>query len=59
MKKLSRSALKAIKGSRDCAGCPTGDYGPGAGPSRTCEDYAQLPSRCKICVLVSIDCFPN
>jgi hypothetical protein len=58
MKKLSRSALKSIKGAVNCSGCPVGnDYGPGPGYSNTCEQYFALPQNCQACVDVSAYCF--
>ncbi|MFC3159268.1 hypothetical protein SAMN05443633_103184 [Chryseobacterium arachidis] len=60
MKKLTRSKLKAIKGSLSCAGCPIrNNYGPGSEYSNTCEQYFALSQNCQMCVDVSAYCFEN
>ncbi len=60
MKKLSRSALKNIKGSLTCSNCPVGNnYGTGPEYSNTCAQYFALSQNCQICVDVSADCFEN
>ncbi len=58
MKKLTRSALKSIKGSLNCAGCPVNNnYGTGPEYSNTCAQYFALSQDCQRCVDVSADCY--
>ena len=60
MKKLTRSALKNIKGALTCSGCPVGNnYGTGPEYSNTCAQYFALSYNCQMCVDVSADCFEN
>ncbi|WP_300690417.1 hypothetical protein [Chryseobacterium sp.] len=58
LKKLNRKELGKLNGAgaSNCTGCPqhtTYGNGPGDAP---CEAYQMLPLRCKMCVIVSMEC---
>ncbi len=58
LKKLSRQQLGELQGAAGAnwTGCPrntTYGNGPNDAP---CDAYQMLPLRCKMCVIVSIEC---
>lgn len=64
IKKLNRRDLEQVNGSgvSRCEGCPAHIvFGPGGGgydtSSASCEAYFSLSETCKMCVMVSVDCF--
>lgn len=60
IKKLSRRDLEQIKGAgiSRCDGCPTHlVFGPGSSSDPSCEAYWTLSENCRMCVVVSADCF--
>lgn len=60
IKKLNRRDLEQVNGSgvSRCDGCPTHlVFGPGSSNDPSCEAYFSLSETCKMCVMVSVDCF--
>lgn len=63
LKKLNRRDLVQVAGAgvSRCDGCPAHIvFGPGGGnnsSSASCEAYFSLSENCKMCVVVSVDCF--
>ncbi|MCP1300719.1 hypothetical protein NK356_16200 [Chryseobacterium sp. S0630] len=60
IKKLSRRDLEQVNGSAisRCDGCPTHlVFGPGSSSDPSCEAYWNLSENCRMCVVVSMDCF--
>lgn len=60
LKKLNRRDLEQMNGAgvSTCNGCPTHlVFGPGSSTDPSCEGYWMLSERCRMCVLVSSDCF--
>jgi hypothetical protein len=60
IKKLNRRDLEQVNGSgvSRCDGCPTHlVFGPGSPNDPSCEAYFGLSETCKMCVMVSVDCF--
>lgn len=60
VKKLNRKDLEKINGSgiSNCNGCPTHlVFGPGSPNDPSCEAYWNLSQTCRMCVVVSMDCF--
>lgn len=60
MRRISRAKLKNIKGKgiQNCGGCPAGgSYGDGPEYTNNCWNYWSLPTNCRNCVDVSIDCY--
>ncbi|WP_410497397.1 bacteriocin-like protein [Chryseobacterium sp. Tr-659] len=60
IKKLNRRDLEKVKGAAtyNCDGCPTHlAFGPGSPSDPSCEAYWRLSENCRMCVMVSVDCF--
>lgn len=64
LRKLNRQNLEQINGAgvSRCDGCPSHlVFGPGGGwpdsSSASCAAYFGLSETCKMCVMVSVDCF--
>ncbi|MEG0928592.1 MULTISPECIES: bacteriocin-like protein [Chryseobacterium] len=58
LKKLNRKELEQLNGAAGpgCSGCPRNTtYGNGP-TDAPCDAYNALPFRCKMCVIVSIEC---
>lgn len=59
LKKLNRRELEQVNGAgvSKCDGCPSHlVFGPGS-PNASCESYWNLGPICRMCVVVSMDCF--
>ncbi|UTX46595.1 hypothetical protein [Chryseobacterium sp. MA9] len=60
IKRLSRRDLELVNGAAisRCDGCPTHlVFGPGSSNDPSCEAYWNLSENCRMCVVVSMDCF--
>lgn len=60
LKKLNRKELEKLNGAGTsrCNGCPTHlAFGPGSPTDPSCEAYWTLSEYCRMCVVVSADCF--
>lgn len=58
LKKLSRKELEQFNGAgpSTCGGCPQhATYGNGPN-DYSCDTFHALPTRCKMCVIVSSEC---